>query len=257
MANTELELAKKAAIEGGKVLMKYYGKVSMNYKKDRSIATEADLVSERRIKKIIEEAFPNHSILGEEYGLEERYSDYKWIIDPLDGTTNYWIKNPFFCVSIALTQREEPIIGVVYYPITEEMFYAQKGEGAYMNDSQISLSDTSEIADSIVTFCHGRDKTSIREMIQIFGKLKPITSKVRQIGATALELCYVACGRTDAFYVVGSNPWDVIAGITIVKESGGKVSDFEGNPYKIKTKNLIASNCRLHQKLLNLIHHPE
>lgn len=257
MGTTELDVAKKAAIEGGRVLMDYYGKVSLTYKKDRSITTEADLASEKRIKEILEAEFPTHSLLGEEYGLEERHSDYMWIIDPLDGTTNYWMRNPFFGVSIALTVKDEPIVGVVYYPIMDEIFYAQKGKGAYLNDSQISVSDSSELVNSIVTFCHGRDKKSVKEIIRIFGKLKLISNKIRQIGAAALELCYVASGRTDAFYVVGSNPWDVIAGITIVRESGGVVSDFDGRPFRVKTKNLLISNGKFHQQLLDLIHHPK
>lgn len=257
MGITELEVAKKAAIEGGRVVMEYYGKVSLTYKKDRSITTEADLASEKKIKKIIEAEFPTHSLLGEEFGLEERHSEYKWIIDPLDGTTNYWIRNPFFGVSIALTVKDEPIIGVVYYPIMDELFYAQKGEGAYLNNSQISVSETSKIADSVLTYCHGRDEKSIKEIIRIFGKLKLISNKTRHLGAAALELCYVACGRTDAFYVVGLNSWDVAAGITIVRESGGVVSDFEGRPFRNKTKNLLTSNGKIHQQLIELIQNPK
>ena len=195
MGFKELDVAKEAALEGGKTLMEYYGKVSIRYKEDRSITTEADVASEEKIKSILRGEFPSYSLLGEETGLEQGISDYTWVIDPLDGTTNYFMRNPFFDVSIALAYKNEPVIGVVYYPAMNEIFYAEKGKGAYLNDKRIFVSNVTEIRDSIITFCHGRDQNSVKEMINIFGKLKLINNKVRQIGAAALELCYVACGR--------------------------------------------------------------
>lgn len=249
----ELDVAKKAALEGGKILMEDYGKVSIRYKEDRSIATEADVASEKKIKSILKGEFPSYSLLGEEFGLEKGISDYMWVIDPLDGTTNYCMRNPFFGVSIALVYKNEPLIGVVYYPAMDETFYAEKGEGAYLNNERIFVSSVTEIRDSMITFCHGRDQNSLKEMINIFGKLKLINNKVRQIGAAALELCYVACGRVDSFFMVGVNPWDIAAGVVIVKEAKGKVSDFEAKPFNMGSKDILASNGKIHERLLKLI----
>ncbi len=248
-----MDAAKKAALEGGKILMEFYGKVSARYKEDGSITTVADVESEKEIKAILKGEFPSYSLLGEESGLEQGISDYMWVIDPLDGTTNYYMKNPFFGVSIALTCKAKPLMGVVYFPFMNEIFYAEKGKGAYLNDEKIFVSNVSEINDSIITFCHGRDQNSVKEMLKIFGKLKLINNKVRQIGSAALELCYVACGRVDSFFMIGVNSWDVAAGVLIVKEAEGKVTDFEAKPFNMQSENILATNSKTHERLLKLI----
>ncbi len=253
MESKELEVAIDATMEAGKILLKYYGKVSKCYKPDKSLVTKADAESEETIKSILTKEFPNHSFLGEESGYDKAESDYSWIVDPLDGTTNYTIRNPFFDVSIALVCKEEPILGVVYYPYEGEIFYAEKNGGAHLNGKKIKVSDNDEIDKSILTFCHGNEEKDINNIINIFGKLKLTTSNVRQIGAAALELCYVACGRVESFLMAGVNPWDVAAGAIIVKEATGKVSNFDGNPFTMNSHDILASNGKIHDRLLGIL----
>lgn len=249
----EMETAIKAAREAGRILMSWYGRTHVTYKKDRSIATEADLESERTIKSILTQAFPEHSFLGEESGLEKRDGEYTWVVDPLDGTTNYTIKNPYFAVSIALVHREEPVLGVVYYPVAEELFTGEKGKGAALNGREIEVSKKEVVGESVVTFCNNRSESSIRRMARIFLDMKLVTNKLRQLGAGALELCYVASGRTESFLTPDVNPWDVAAGTVIVREAGGMVTDFEGRPFTTASRDILASNGLVHRELLEIV----
>ncbi|RLI88201.1 MAG: inositol monophosphatase [Candidatus Altiarchaeales archaeon] len=249
----ELEMAIRAAREAGDLLMKYYGRVTVGYKKDGSIVTDADIKSEKVIKSILNREFPDYSFLGEESGMEDRSSEYTWLIDPLDGTTNYCIKNPFFNVSIALAYKEEPILGVVYYPFQDELFYAEKGRGAHLNDEKIEVSKQENMEDSVICFCHALDKETVETMSKIFRRIKLVNNTLRQIGAAALELSYVACGRVEAFLMIKLNPWDVAAGAVIVREARGKVTDFDGNSFNLKARDMLASNGRIHEDLLRLI----
>jgi len=249
----ELGVAIEAAKKAGKLLMRYYGKTSVRYKADGSVETEADIRSEKKIISILQKDFPYYSFLGEESGYSGKKSDYVWVIDPLDGTTNYMMMNPFFGVSIALVYRAEPILGVVSYPHEEEIFFAQKGKGAFLNDRKIHVSDEQKMKNSILTFAHGLDRNSVVKMTRIFGELKLITNKVRQIGAPSLQLCYVACGRTESFLMVGVNPYDVAAGAIIVKEANGYVTDFSGKTFSVNSKDILASNRRMHKEILQLL----
>jgi myo-inositol-1(or 4)-monophosphatase len=249
----ELKTAIAAARKSGKIIMSKYGKVHPKYKKDNTIVTEADLASEKNIKAIIKAEFPDHSILGEESGLEEHDPDYLWAIDPLDGTTNYTMMNPFFDVSIALIRKNEPVVGVVYYPYQDEMFYAEKGRGAYMNEKRIKVSDKDKIASSILTYCNTSDKESTEKMFRIWQTWKLLNPKVRQIGAGALEMAYVACGRVESFLMTRMNIWDVAAGTVLVREAGGKVTDLAGKEFSAKSDEILASNGILHKTLLKTI----
>lgn len=251
----ELETAISAIKEAGRIVMEYYGKATVSYKPDRSLVTEADTESERAIKDILLGEFPDYPILGEETGRTGKESEYLWIVDPLDGTTNYTFRNPFFDISVALTHKSDPILGVVLYPPQDELYHAEKGIGAYLNNTKIVVSGTKEIDKSVVTFCHGRDQGSVKRMISAFAKLKVINNKVRQLGAAALELCYVACGRVDAFFMTGMNPWDVAAGTVILREAGGKVTDFRGNNFSMNSQDILGSNIRLHEDLLKILRH--
>ncbi|MFQ5887811.1 MAG: inositol monophosphatase family protein [Candidatus Hydrothermarchaeales archaeon] len=249
----EMEAAIRVAKVAGKILMSYYDRINVEYKADRSVVTEADLESEKIIKSILNEEFPDYSFLGEESGLEEKASDYIWVVDPLDGTTNYTIRDPFFNVSVGLTYKGEPILGVVYYPYEKELFQAEKEKGAYLNNEKIQVSKKEKLENSVVTFCHHRDEASIRRMGDIFVAVKLVTNRFRQIGAGGLELSYVACGRTESFMMPGANTWDVVAGAIIVKEAGGMVTDFEGMPYTMESRDILASNGRIHGQLLKLL----
>jgi len=171
----------------------------------------------------------------------------------LDGTTNYAFQNPFFDVSLGLAYKGNPILGVILYPPQNELFYAEKEKGAYLNEARITVSDTRDVENSIIAFCHGRDKESVKRMINAFSRLKLINNKVRQLGAAALELCYVACGRIDAFYMVGINPWDVAAGAIILKEAHGKATDFSGKEFNVGSRDILGSNARTHDRLLEIL----
>lgn len=248
----ELKVAMEAAQEAGKILKEMFGKVSRELKVDKSIVTKADLEADKVIRAIIEEHFPDHSILDEE-SPEKVGSEYKWIIDPLDGTTNFSTYIPFFNTSIALFKNDKPIIGVVHSPFLDEMFYTEAGNGAFLNNKKITVSETNEIGKSIIGFCHGSDEESVKKIIHIFSKMKMINQKFRQFGSAALELCYLACGRIDAFLVPGLKAWDVASGFLIAKEAGAVVTDFEGNPFTINSKDLLVTNGKIHQKLLEIL----
>jgi myo-inositol-1(or 4)-monophosphatase len=249
----ELDVAIEAVKEAGAIVKRYYGKVDASYKADKSLTTKADVESEETIRNLLQKRFPNYPILGEETGRTGEESDYLWIVDPLDGTTNYSFQNPFFDISLALTYKHNPIIGVVLYPSQNELFYAEKGKGAHLNEAVISVSKANHVEDSIITFCHGRDQESVKRVIKAFSRLKVINNKVRQLGAAALELCYVACGRTDVFLMVGINAWDVAAGAIILKEAGGNVTDFNGRNFDMESKDILGTNAMLQQKLLGLL----
>lgn len=250
----ELEIAKKAAVEAGKVLMKHYGKVSADRKKDGSLITVADTESENLVKGILSEAFPDYSFLGEETGIVKKASEYIWLVDPLDGTTNYSMKNPFFNVSIGLVKGNEPVIGVVFSPVQNELFYAAKGRGAFMNGKRINVSANGDLKKSSIGFCHARgEKDVIEKITKIFHTFKGTINTFRQLGAAALELAYVGAGRLDAFVHIDINPWDVVAGVVIVREAGGKVTDFSNEDYVMDSKELAATNGKLHGEILKSI----
>ncbi len=249
----ELETAIKAAREAGKILLAYYGKVTPRYKKDRSIVTDADLASEKLIKDILKKEFPGYSFLAEESGLEDNHSEYEWVIDPLDGTTNYSIKNPFYNVSIALAKNDSPVLGVVYYPFQDELFYATEDGGAYLNGEKIQVSTTGSMRDAFICFCHGHDQKTVKKATDAYAKIKPLTDRLRQIGASELELSYLGCGRVDAFYMLAQNPWDVASGTLIVREARGRVTDIDGKPFNLKSMDAVASNGLVHKELLELL----
>ena len=249
----ELDVAIEAVREAEKIITRYYGKTTFSFKPDKSLVTKADTESEEVIKRVLRKEFPNYPVLGEESGRTGGESDYLWVVDPLDGTTNYTFHNPFFDISVALTYKNDPILGVVSYPSQDELFYAEKRKGAFLNETKIEVSNQMQIENSILTFCHGRDKDSVRRMIEAFSELKQINQKVRQLGAAALELCYVASGRVDAFFMTGMNPWDVAAGTVILREAGGLVTDFNGQNFNMQSEDILGTNGKIHKSLLDIL----
>ena len=250
----ELYVAIEAVNKAGAIVREYYGKVDAFHKSDRSLVTKADTESEHVIRDILQKKFPDYSILGEETGRSGKESDYLWVIDPLDGTTNYTFQNPFFDVSLGLVHKNKPIMGVVLYPPQNELFHAEKGKGAYLNNERITVSNGMNFDDSVIAFCHGRDQQSVKRMISAFSRLKPVNNKVRQLGAAALELCYVACGRIDGFFMVGMNSWDIAGGSMILEEAGGRVTDFGGRDFDMNSHDILGSSPTIHQKLLDILH---
>lgn len=253
MNSKELDIMIKAARYAGKILMKYYGKTTPKEKLDKSIITEADIKSEEKIRSILQKYYPEYSILGEELGYKQTTSDFVWAVDPLDGTTNFSMKIPLFSVSIALAYKGNSIKGVVYCPFTDEIFYAEKGKGAFLNGEKIKVSENNDIKKSFITFCHGNDKESIILAMNFLKKFKLINEKIRQLGSAAIELCYVASGRCEGYMIPGPKPWDIAAGIIIVEEAGGKVTNFNGKSIDIYTKTLLATNGKIHQELLKML----
>jgi myo-inositol-1(or 4)-monophosphatase len=252
----ELEIAIQAAKEAGKVLEKYFeAEILREYKDDNSVVTLADKEAEDVIKKIILENFPDHSILGEETGLTQNGADYKWYIDPLDGTSNFANGIPLFAVSLALEHKGEIIVGVITNPATETIFYTEKGKGAYCNDVQIYVSKDNQDK-ATVSFSAGRgdDKRRLREeLYYTLPKPKGFIGAVRNLGCTALELAYVARGGLEANVQIGLSTYDFAAGIILIKEAGGMVTDYKGDEYKFPENYFIASNGVFHDFLIEEI----
>ena len=248
------EIAEKAAREAGVIIRANFKRdIKIERKQEHELVSEVDRKVEKKIREIIQRNFPDHSILGEEFGEEEKESEYTWIIDPIDGTTNFLMKNPFFNTSIALAKGKEPIVGVVYNPIADELFSAEKDEGAFLNGEEISVSEKKKLSDSLITYCHGKTNESVDGIVPIFHKFKRNAVDIRQLGAGALELCYVASGRVEAFVDNGVYPWDAAAGILILREAGGKATDFSGEKWDTDSKTLVASNGKSHPEILEQI----
>jgi myo-inositol-1(or 4)-monophosphatase len=251
-----LTVAIESAKEAGRFLKLNLGKVKNieSKKEEINLVTEIDKGSEKKIIDFLKSRFPNHSILAEESGETNLGSDFKWIIDPLDGTTNYTHSFPVFCVSIALEFKGEVILGVVYDPNLDELFYAEKGKGAFLNGKRISVSKTDKLIKSMLaTGFPYNVKENPDNCIEHFVNFLMEAQAIRRLGSAALDLVYVACGRLDGFWEVNLNPWDTAAGKIIVEEAGGKVTDFYGNDFNIYTKGIVASNGLIHEQMLEVI----
>jgi len=249
------EVATKAALEAGKFILekqKHMGKITSKGHAD--ILTEADLGSEKIIVDLIKKNFPKHSILSEEMGAEDNSSEYTWIIDPLDGTIFFSRGIPLFSVSIALKHKKEIILGVVYAPITNELFTAEKGKGAQLNGKKISVSNKA-FSESFIAVDYRPKEEQIKAAMNFVENSAKKAFFVRTFACEVLELAYVACGRFEANVTFMTKPWDVAAGILLIEEAGGKVTNFEGNKFDIEKKELYltASNGKIHKELLELI----
>lgn len=249
-----LQTAKKAARSSGSILKSYFkSEIKRQRKSGKELVSKVDREAETEIRDIIQSEFPQHSILGEEMGEKETNSPYRWIIDPLDGTTNFLTANLFFNTSIAVAKEGEPVVGVVYNPLQDELFWAETGKGAYLNQDQIQVKATSSLEEAILTFCHGKSKRSIRRIVPIYRQMKLQAIDARQLGSAALELCYVAAGRVDAFLDNGIYPWDVAAGALIAQESGAVITDLSGDEWSLESDSILVTNSKLSDKLLKLV----
>lgn len=251
----ELKLiAIEAAKEAGKILLELSkNKINYKMKSKHDILAEADLESEKKIIAKIKENFPEHSILSEENGEEINKSDYLWIIDPLDGTINFSRGIEEFCISIAIEYKRELILGLIYQPINNKMFIAEKGKGANLNGKKIKVSDE---ADNINMILATDNSGKIETRINNYNILFKICDKFRHIrifGSAALHLAKIASGNIDVYYKTKFNYWDYAAGILIIQEAGGKVTDFKGNTINRSSKDIVASNGKIHNKLLKLL----
>jgi myo-inositol-1(or 4)-monophosphatase len=246
----------KATEAGASVLKHFFnGKFSVSSKSMiNDLVTEADIASEKAIISVIKETFPEHFILSEEAGEIKMDSEYKWFIDPIDGTVNFANGIPLCCVSIGLEKAGEMILGAVYNPIMNEFFFAEKGSGATLNSQKIQVSDKSEVATScLVTGFPYSYLDMAYGPLQVFERLIRKGIPVRRLGSAAIDLCWVAAGRFDGFYEHKLQAWDSAAGSLIVTEAGGKITDHQGNPYSPFTYQVLATNGNIHDELMNWI----
>lgn len=256
----KIKLLEDAAIRGaraaGSVLLKYFTKpLRVQEKKDAGLVTQVDIEAEGKAMGVLKRAFPHFSFLAEESGSSGARSsgstEGRWVIDPLDGTTNYIHRFPMFCVSIAAEWQGELVAGVVYHPILKDMYVAGLGRGARLNGKKISVSKTQRLEDSLLTtgFTYRKDQLLHSEM-EAFERLSGIARAIRRPGSAALDLAYTARGVFDGFWERRLSPWDVAAGILLVREAGGTVTDFGGTPSRIEHPELLASNTSLHPDIL-------
>jgi myo-inositol-1(or 4)-monophosphatase len=243
--------ALQAAHACGKVLNKHFGrKLDIREKKGAGLVTNADLESEQTAIKSLKKKYPTFGILSEESPEVRSDSLGRWIMDPLDGTTNFVHRFPMFCVSIAAEWDGQIVVGVIYHPILDETYLAVRGGGAVVNGKKMQVSQSRKLSDALLTtgFMY-RKKSLLRTEINSFERLSGIARAIRRPGSAALDLAYTARGVFDGFWERNLSPWDTAAGALLVQEAGGKVTDFEGNPFHPEMRQILAANSRLHSTL--------
>jgi len=247
----ELRVALEAARAAGEVLRDgFEARPEIRYKGEVDLVTETDERAEEVIKGALLGAYPSYGMLGEEGGETPGEEDARWIVDPLDGTTNFAHKLPMFAVSIALEKVGEVVLGVVYDPIGEEMFTAERGGGARLNDEGIGVSDANELVRALVVTGFPYERDEVPAAVDLFGRFATRAQGMRRLGSAALDLCYVAAGRLDAYYERGIHAWDVAAAGLILEEAGGTITDYKGNPFELEGEEMVASNGPLHPALI-------
>lgn len=252
-----LNFAIDVAREAGGVLVQRLGAAKITNKGDIDLVTEADLASENLIIERIRSYHPQHGILAEESGeavlVGGKRSDWKWIIDPLDGTTNYAHAYPCFCVSIALEYNGVIEIGVIYDPVRDEMFAAERGNGATLNGRRIRVSEIEELKDAMLCTGFPYNVRERPDFTRDFANFTMAAQAVRRDGSAAIDLAYVACGRFDGFWEDGLSPWDIAAGLLLIEEARGKVTNFDNEPLSIYTKKVLATNGLVHDAMLDVL----
>ena len=250
-----LEVAKRAALEAGKLQLKYYGKLKtseISQKTKNDFVTKVDKMSEKLIIGRILKVFPDHSIQAEESGVTPG-DGTRWIIDPLDGTSNYIHRFPMFAVSIGVVHRNQLVAGVIYDPLHGELFTARKDHGAFLNGRRIHVNDTRRLASSFMAT--GIPFRARNRFQQYFRSLKTISlasAGMRRGGSAALDLAYVACGRFDGFWEINLSPWDIAAGALLIREAGGRITDLWGSERYLDNGDVLASNAKIHAELLRV-----
>jgi myo-inositol-1(or 4)-monophosphatase len=256
-ASTEsfITIARNAAMAAGDIIQsRFQGTFSIDHKTGvNNLVTEVDKLAETAIIDVIHAAFPDHTILSEEAGLLEQQSDYVWYVDPLDGTVNFAHGIPLCCVSIALSYKMELLLGIVYNPMMNEFFSAEKGKGATLNGQKIAVSQKSDFARACLVTGFPYEQPSSRMPLKVFSRAVEAGLPVRRLGSAAIDICWVACGRFDGFWEYKLNPWDVAAGYLIALEAGGTVSNFSSNQFDVFEKETLVTNGLIHEDLRRLI----
>ncbi len=252
-------LLKELGYLANRLLMNYYGRLDgYEFKGDVDIVTVADKAVEDAVVERITTLFPGDSILAEEGGSHRGNSGWRWVIDPLDGTTNFAHSYPFFAFSCGLCFDDDTKAGLVEIPVMGETFFAMKGAGAFLNDNPITVSAVNGLRQALLVT--GLPYFRAKVLDELFAPMRRVALKgqgLRRGGAASVDLCYVACGRLDGYFEIGLKPWDMAAGDLIVREAGGRLSDYQGNPFTIFGKELVASNGRIHNELLEEVLSPD
>jgi myo-inositol-1(or 4)-monophosphatase len=244
--------ASQIAREAGRLIMTYFERrIGFTYKGDADLVTEADKASEALIVSGLRKIFPNHDIVGEEGTRDATGSDYRWYVDPLDGTTNFAHGFPVFCVSLGLEYKDELFAAVLYDPTRDELFAAEKGSGAELNGAPIHVSKTATLSESLLATGFPSYKRHKSPNIHFYHQLTLRSHGLRRAGSAALDLACVAAGRYDGFWEFNLNPWDTAAGVLLVQEAGGTVTRFDGTPWRIDSKETLASNGLLQRELMD------
>jgi len=253
--NRYLQVATAAAKEAGRIQMEHFGHSHpVEYKGEFNPVTEVDLLCERAIVKMILDAFPDHDILTEESPFEGKGSPWRWIIDPIDGTTNYFHGFPCFCASIGLEVEGKVKIGVVYIPTLNELFHVEKGKGAFLNGERIVVSRADRLNRSLLCTGFPYDVHEHADFyLRYFRQFITKSFAIRRPGSAAIDLSYLAAGRFDGFWEFKLHAWDVAAASLMVTEAGGKVTDFQGQPFNIYSEEILATNGLIHQEMLQVI----
>lgn len=249
-----LQVARETAQEAGRLLLAEFDRPRVvEYKAEVDIVTAADRKSEEMIVERLHTFFPQHAIVGEEGGRREAQSEYCWYVDPLDGTTNFAHGYPVFAVSLGLARGDDLLVGVVYDPVRDEMFHAVQGEGACLNQRRIRVSSVPRLTESLVATGFPTRKRHKHPNIAYFHRFTMLTHGVRRDGSAALDLCYVACGRYDGFWELNLNSWDTAAGVLVVREAGGAVTDFQGQSFRFDQEDILATNSRIHPEMQQVL----
>ena len=255
----DLEIFKQTAIEAARksarILRSRFGHISRIRKKAAAeIVTEADIESEEMILATIRAEFPDHAVLSEECGLITGASEYKWIVDPLDGTINFAHQIPIFAISIALAVRDTIVLGIILDPVNDELYSAISGQGAQLNGEPIQVSATRTVAESLLVTGFPYNVREIFESVMIrYGSCLKASQGMRRLGSAALDLCYVACGRFEGFWEQRLKPWDSAAGALMVVEAGGRVTTFSDRPYTVEHAEILATNGLIHKEMIGLL----
>ena len=245
------EVAASIALEAGSLLRYYFERrVTFEMKGEYDLVTEADKASEKLVVERIRQHFPEHGIVAEEGGGHEGLSDYRWFVDPLDGTTNFAHSYPVWNVTLALEKAGELVAGVVFNPSRDELFTAERGGGAFLNGNRIRVSKVARVADALLCTGFPNHNRAVNPNIHYFHELAMSAHGVRRSGSAAIDLSDVACGRLDGFWEIGLSPWDMAAGILLIEEAGGVCTDMQGGRHHLKSPHILTDNGLIHDELL-------
>ena len=247
------EVARQAALEAGEIIMANLdSEKCISYKEGRNnVVTNVDILAEDKIKSILQKEYPDFGIMTEESAEIVSDTPYIWIVDPIDGTRNYTYGIPHFCVSIALAQHEQVVLGVIWDPVRNELFHAEQGCGAFLNGSPIAVSNRKSLKESLASFDMGYDAEIGKKILEGASAMWPGVVSVRVMGSAALGIAYVACGRVDLYIHLNLYPWDMSSGMLLVEEAGGAVTEVNGNHIGIHSTNIVATNKAIHEDFMN------